>query len=144
MEQRIWRFFLTLKNKLVFLEVGARIPGSFVVPVYEKTFEVNLLDHDFCIQLNQQGPEVVKDLNPAFWCRVPKQFWKVKRIHPVNLSSQYDIQWNVKLGDMMSSADSILFSAADLLVYDKDYGMLLQDFEFLRNHVPFEQDKNVA
>ncbi len=126
--------FITPNHELVFLEIGARTPGALVVPVYLKTFGINLLNEDFCLQMDIPQPLKIENKTYAFWCRFPEREGVVKNIYRPKLKSKNSITWNLKKGTVMKKASSIGSSAADFLVENANYDILLEDFNYLKYH----------
>ena len=131
--------FINKHGEFIFLETACRVGGAGVIPVYQKTFGINLVNLDFQLKLGLKfNLPVPKVANYHFWAIVPTRYGKVtKLINPI-FKSNFKIDWNIRIGDNLSSGTSIGDRAANLLVDNKYYGDLIEDFSSIADHNFFE------
>jgi hypothetical protein len=115
-------------NEFVFLETAARAPGALIIPMYEKTFGVNMLDIDFLVQMGM--PFNIKP-NPqyfSFWAVFPSITGKVKRLIKPKITSQYLLEWFTKVGDPLHSSLTMRDRVARIFVWNQDPSILEKEF----------------
>lgn len=126
--------FHTPSDELIFLEIGARPPGSLVVENYRRSLGINILNEDFKIKmgipLNITAHQNIK----SFWGFFPRIPGRVLDLIPPILHSPYDIRWFIQKGDVLTAPEAISHKAAEFFVYNPNYDTLLRDFEELRFH----------
>lgn len=130
--------FISSLDEMIFLEVGARPPGLFSVPVYQKTFGINLYDIDFLIQIGEDVNKwlkhhQIKEYTPASFIAFPKLNGTVsKLVHP-SLQSQFSLEWLVKEGDIIKRTSTNVDFAGHIVYWNKNYDKLRSDFEYFKN-----------
>jgi biotin carboxylase len=127
-------FYLPTVDELVLLESAARAPGALIVPMYEKTFGINILDFDFIIQMNQQQSNNKNSNSFCFWAVFPPIPGKVKGTIVPKLESKYKLEWFVKKGDNISPGESMRDRVGRIVVWNENYHALQRDFEYISNY----------
>ena len=126
--------FVTPSNELVFLEVASRIPGGLIVPMYERTYGINMLTADLLIQIGVPISHQRRCFMHAFWAIFPGASGRVTDLLPPRLESEHCLEWLVKRGDELRDGSSMLDKVATLVAWNDDYTSIKRDFEQLRNH----------
>jgi hypothetical protein len=126
--------FLTPDDELVFLEVAGRIPGALIVPMYERTYGINMFTMDFLIQMGVPVSCERRPLTYCCWAIFPGSSGRVVNVIAPEIKSEHRLQWLVKPGDELKKGSSMLEKIGTLMAWNDDYSVLRQDFDRLRNH----------
>lgn len=119
---------------LVFLESAARSPGGCIIQVYNKTYNINLLNLDLQLHLGDQidlsasTPQV-----HCFWAYIPPVTGTVKHIFQPKLNSNHLVKWQIKKGDALSPPKSLKDRIGELIVWNSNYNELMQDLYYVSN-----------
>lgn len=125
-------------GELVFLEVGARSAGGYVVPCFDQTFGFNYQQAHFEARLGLPIDTTIHiPKHYHSWAFLPMQSGTVTALHEPNIQSDYRIEWNVKVGDTVQTSADIYNtdSIAGVIFYqNKDYDVLYEDFKRLNEY----------
>jgi len=133
--------FITDKDELIFLEIASRPPGAMVPDVIEKMtgMQIDLEHIKARLGIPIQVPK--KQIDEYYmWAYIPKKAGQVKALLEPDLKSEYEITWNIKVGDQCAVEEdeeaAIVFQSSSragrILIHNKDYGQLYEDFLKLR------------
>lgn len=132
--------FQTPADELVFLEIAARMPGSFVIPAYEKMTSINMEEWYFKVQMELPLPVIQKKTNITYtsWMTFPLKTGTVVKLVKPSLKSDYTIDYHVAVNQHIQPSTSILQnqSAAVINFNNTDYEQLKQDFYSLCTFEP--------
>jgi biotin carboxylase len=125
--------FVKPNGEIIFLEIGARSPGGIATPMYRLAYSVAFEDTAFKIEM-----EVPFQLKPTYNCHymsgiLPILPGKVSQLLVPELKSKYDMKWLVKTGDVLGECKSLRNKAGAITVWNADYQILLQDFNYLKS-----------
>jgi hypothetical protein len=140
-------FFERPDGELVFLEVGARPPGGKSGICYEKNtgFSYDIAHFQAQLRLPIDLQEHQSDEFYS-WAFLPLKAGKVVRLNTPTLQSHFHIDWFIKKGDITKSSPNLI-SASNMggIIYfnHRDYSILVEDFDKLRNFDATEIIKNV-
>lgn len=129
-------FFLTKDNKAVFIEIAARPAGGPIVETLEKSFGINLYESILRRELNMQIKVNVTNNTYFGWAYLPIRLGVVEKLDLPKLISHHKIDWEIQLGEnIVSMPVSVTGKKAGVLQFwNKDYVMLRQDFDYLRQY----------
>ncbi|QHS27290.1 ATP-grasp domain-containing protein [Piscirickettsia salmonis] len=144
----IYHLELFIKNnQLYFLEVGARIPASLVIKMYEITYGVNIADLSIAALTDSiptsSSAQQKTTGNYFLWAYLAKTQGTIKKLIPPSLSSKFDIHWQVDVGQEILNSTSIIDRIGILTSTSNNLDTIQQDFEYLRQYCPLvvEQSK---
>ncbi len=129
--------FQTLKDELVFLEVGARAPGGYIVPAYYKMYAVNLEILHYQVQLG--WPVILPESTAKLYagvCYFPNKHGIVREIKKPTLQCKHNLQFHVTVGESLKASNGLDGSSGALMYWSENYAALRADFESLRNFDP--------
>ena len=124
--------FITNDKEIIFLEAAARPPGSFIMKSYESEYKKSFANIYLETVSGTYKPSFFKKKQYAFWAILPQVNGVVSKLNNPNLKSEYSINWNVSVGDKISISKSVADIAGHLLVHNKDYKVLKEDFEYIK------------
>ncbi len=137
-----FEFFRKQDGELIFLEIANRAPGGEIPFVYHIMTGKNLeeilvrLQMQLPVDLNFKQPEVF-----SAFIRFPKIRGIVASLsNPdiTDIKSHYSIRRFVQVGDKIEQAANLSDSAIIMVLWNRDYGELSQDFANLSNRLPYE------
>lgn len=126
-------FFINDKEDIIFLEVAARSPGAIITPMYRKAFNIPFEDIAFKIEMDVSFTldEMSTDYYMSGLLPISKGT-VINRNNP-NLLSSYEMNWYVEEGDKLDDCNNLRDKAASITVWNKNYEILLSDFNYLRD-----------
>lgn len=130
-------FFVKTNGELIFLEIGARPPGSYVCKIHYLNKGINFETAHFRIQLNLPV-DLSVNYNQGFHCALylPKIQGKVIKLNTPNLKSKYELTWYVHEGENLSASKNIANNSelgGLIFIRNKDYEQLFADFMTMRD-----------
>jgi hypothetical protein len=126
--------FVKTDGEIVFLEIAARPGGGEIVSVLEKNFGFNLYEQALRNELNEEiNSTFQKDLYHC-WVYLLLPEGKIKNLHTPKLKSNFQIEWNVAIGDTLSASKISLLrpKAALISLNHSDFDVIYDDFNFLK------------
>lgn len=128
--------FIEEKNTTsVFLETSLRPAGAYIIPMYERSFGLNLLSLDFSEQMGFEYYIPNKEQCYSFWASFPKTMGKVVKLIKPSIRSQYDLTWHIREGEQLSLAKSMRDKAAAFFAWNQNYQDLWHDFNYISNNM---------
>lgn len=125
--------FISDHGEMVFLEAACRTPGAIVVPLYEKQFGVNMIEEAINIE---QGKPVEKNYPASEYHHFAGIFpiieGEIKQIHDVAIRSEFDLEMHCSVGDSFTGLNSLKNISGSIVVKNKNYDELREDFEYFR------------
>lgn len=128
--------FVTDKQEIVFLEIAARCPGGLAVPVYKKTFNVDMLEADLKIKLGLTLQLNPKQSHYSFWVLTPLYDGVVTQLNPAPIKSEHQIYWKVKEGQHYKSSQSLGEVSTMLWAWSNNYNILEEDYKKINSYEP--------
>ena len=133
--------FITDQDELIFLEIACRPSGGMVPDIIERMtgMQIDLEHIKARLDLPVQLPN--KKIDEYYmWAYIPRKAGRVKQLLEPDLKSEYEITWDIKVGDEIFSEEdeeaAIVFQsshrAGSIVVRNRDYDQLYQDFLKLR------------
>ena len=132
--------FVTPQGELVFLEVGGRIPGALIVPMYERAYGINMFSMDVLIQLGVPIACQRRVHTHCCWVIFPGSSGRVASVVAPRVESEHQLEWSVKPGDRLAARSSMIDKVATVMAWNRDYTVLRRDFERLRDHAAVTLD----
>lgn len=128
--------FVTEEGELVFLEIAARVPGSYVALNYEFNYGCNILDLNYRIHCGKpidiKAPKVRQY---ALMGVIPLAAGRISKLIEPACNSSLEIHWQVEEGEIIrNSALSVRDSSGYFFMKNSNYAELRNDFEELRNY----------
>lgn len=134
-----FEFFRKENGELIFLEIANRAPGGEIPFVYHimtgKNVEEILvrLQMQLPVDLNFKQPEVF-----ATFMRFPKIRGVVKSFLTPDIKSYYSVRRFVQVGERIEQAANLSHLAMIMVLWNRDYDILSQDFAYLSKRLPYE------
>ena len=125
--------FYSDKGELVFLEVGARPPGMDICSVYKELFDVSLQTLSLEIELGLRlylGKPADKYI---IWAHIPTIPGEVCQLNEPEVLGNLDLEFRVKIGDLVESGVSYLGCMGKLRIADRSFLSLKKDFELIKH-----------
>jgi len=124
--------FVTKDQELIFLEAAARPAGSLVPLIFTKMFENNYMNAALLAEIEENPGSFSNPLQYYFWTLLPVKLGIVKSLYAPPIKSPYDIEWFVKIGDVLHKPCSIANKSGAVLVRNENYELLRTDFYSLK------------
>jgi len=132
--------FHSTTGKLIFLEVGARVPGSGIALNYAQMYEVDM--YNISLQQTLSMPVNYQKKKPiiySFVLLIPYKKGKITRIRQPELNSKVDITWNIKVDDIIETTSANVFElAARAIISNSNYTQLYEDFLKLKQYKAYD------
>lgn len=127
--------FLTRADELVFLEIAARAPGGMVPQMYAASCGKNIEEQHFLAQMEMLPTSRKLQQKFAAWIWFPQVEGQiVNRKEDINLTSSFNLSWQLENGSIMQAPRSIRDRFADILLWDTDEANVRKDFHWLINN----------
>lgn len=137
--------FVTKEGEIIFLEAAARPAGSMVPLVFTKTFQRNYLNAALLAEINEIPGTLYEPSEYHFWLFFPRKRGIIKALNlPPLDENSYNIEWFITLGDILDKPSSIAEKAGLLLVKNKNYEILKDNFYMLKNFEALEVENNIS
>lgn len=122
---------------LKFVEIAARAPGGLAVPFHELNSGVNLIDANIWLTLGEDAADdlVIETRNNVVSALLPVGNGTIVSLNEPDIVSEYSINWQVRVGQVVSSR-SLIDTAGILTLVNDDPAVLRRDFESLQSYVP--------
>ncbi|MBU4483967.1 hypothetical protein KKA47_00935, partial [bacterium] len=105
---------------------------------YMKSFGINIDEAHVLLNIDDEyKPEIKQQNYAAIWV-YPTYKGTVKNIIKPKIKCDHEIQWHIQPGDNLSDAKNILAKAVSVVLWDRDYSKVEQDFKYLENFIPYE------
>jgi hypothetical protein len=129
---------LTQNNKCYFIEIGHRSPGILIPAMYRKFLNVDTIESHILLQIDDEH-----DLNINYgpfsaWIAFPVKSGVLKKKYIPEIKSEYQLDWSYQIGDIMPSVTCGRDYAGRVLLWNKDYQQLKNDFDYLNAHNFFD------
>ncbi|MBN2689131.1 MAG: hypothetical protein JXR42_00765 [Gammaproteobacteria bacterium] len=131
-------FISNKDDKCVFLENSLRAGGAYIIPMYERSFGVNLLSIDFSKQMDFRTYDNYDKKEYCFWASFPKLFGCVSKLLQPSVESRYSLEWHVVVGEQLQAAKSMRDKAAAFISWNSDYDALSNDFDYISKNSVLE------
>lgn len=124
-------------DRIVFLEIAARVPGGIGVPFHARNSGINLVDATILLAVQDRTflPAEFNFKNNVVAALLPVGEGRVERFYEPDIESDYEINWYVKKG-MQVSSNSLIDAAGMLTFWNDDPDILRKDFERIQSYVP--------
>lgn len=120
--------FLTGADELVFLEVGARFKGVLGLLAMQRNYGIAFVNLSFEIETGLESHPYDGEQVYCFDGVFPKKRGTVARLVDPPIESEFQINWKVKVGDVLEPSDSLVASSGMFLVWNRDFATLERDF----------------
>lgn len=128
--------FLTEKDELVFLEVGARFKGMAGLAAMQRHYGVAFVNLSFEIETGLKSRPYDGEKIYCYDGVLPKKQGRVAKLVEPELESQIEMTWKVRVGDTLSQSNSLVATAGTFLVSNRDFDALYRDFKKLASYEP--------
>ncbi|WP_433111817.1 ATP-grasp domain-containing protein [Micromonospora sp. CA-246542] len=128
--------FHTEADELIFLEVGARFKGLAGLAAMQRNYGIALVNLALQVEAGVASEPYPDEQIYCFDAVIPKRSGVVDQLHGPPLVSNIEITWKVKPGDLVDETDSLFAAGGTILVSNKDYDVLYQDFYRLAGYQP--------
>lgn len=128
--------FLTEKDELVFLEVGARFKGMAGLAAMQRHYGVAFVNLSFEIETGLKSRPYDGEQVFCYDGVLPKKHGVVAELVEPQLESQVAMTWKVRVGDVLSQSNSLVATAGTFLVSNPDFDALYRDFKKLASYEP--------
>jgi hypothetical protein len=120
-----------------FIEIAARVPGGLAIPYHERNSNINLIDANILLELGDASADdlTVQRRDNMVSALLPVGHGRIVSLNEPQITSEYSIDWRVRVGDVVSSR-SLTDNAGILTIVNDDRLTLRRDFESLQTYVP--------
>lgn len=131
--------FLSKDNELIFLEAAARPPGLEGELLYQKHLDININETHFLLQTGDYHCD---------FSTVQVNYYAARYIFPIpdsgciknhcsimELNSPYFERVRTKKGDKVSKSENLFHVASTMVLWNKDYSKLREDFNNLKEFI---------
>ncbi len=132
--------FVTDKEEIVFLEIGARLPGIIIIKVYEKIFNINLINVEIGLLFNNRDllANGFKYNNYAFFMMYPYKKGTILKKNALTTSIETTVSYLKEVGDIIThDAKSNLDATSIILGWGADYEAVRHTFFELAKYNPY-------
>lgn len=135
-------FYSKKREEFIFLEVAGRPPGGILSEMYKVSHDVDLFDIHFRIQLGLSCHLSLNQVSNAAVLAYPPSEGKVTELFSYNRKSQIKIKKELKLDDNLKDVRDLHDVAFSLILSNKSFQTLEDDFDHLKENPPFYISKN--
>ncbi|GAA0448369.1 hypothetical protein Aca07nite_72790 [Actinoplanes capillaceus] len=128
--------FHTSDDELVFLEVGARFKGLAGLAAMQRNYGIAFVNAALQIEAGLESDAYLEEQVYCFDAVMPLRSGVVETLHRPELNSDVDVTWKVRPGEVVEETDSLFTAGGTLLVSNKDYQVLYDDFYRLADYQP--------
>ncbi|MFH8727981.1 acetyl-CoA carboxylase biotin carboxylase subunit family protein [Streptomyces termitum] len=128
--------FLTPRDELVFLEVGARFKGLAGLAAMQRNYAAAIVNMTLQAESGITSRPYPHPPEYCFDAVIPKRAGRVEARNEPVIESPYEITWKVREGDELDSTDSLFTAGGTFLVWNADYDVLYRDFYALADYQP--------
>lgn len=137
--------FFIKGDELIFLEMAARSPGALAIPTYQKMFGINLEEQHYRLQMGLPYLENLHNINEySAWIIFPKQNGMVENLNTPQIKSEININYLVDINQEINNASSIFDAAVEVIISNKSYEVLREDFISLQAFEPVVYKRHYA
>ncbi len=128
-------FFSKQKNSFVFLESTLRPGGALIIPCYQKTFGVNLVDLEILktIKEGYESDELCSSKTFSAWAYLPPLDGEIKKLFLPKMDSKVSVEWFCQVGDVTKKPTAFKEKLGRVLLENTDYSRLEENFKLLSN-----------
>lgn len=124
--------FLTADDRIIFIEVAARMPGAMVPEAYEKSYDFNFREFHYAAQAGRQVTIPKFNGMYAGWAYLPPRPGKIVKFLPLDhFQSDNKLVEFRKPGDVVTKPASLIDVVAGVLLWNHDREQLLADLKSL-------------
>lgn len=131
--------FLTSANELVFLEAAARPPGLEGDLLYQKHLDININETHFLLQTSDYHCDFstvqINYYAARYIFPIPDSGRMKSHCSKMVLNSLYAEQFRIKEGDNVRKSQDLFHVASTMVLWNKDYLKLREDFNNLREFI---------
>ena len=127
-------------SECFFLEVGARIPAALVVKMYQVVYGVNIADLSVAALTHSVKEPIIQQQTGHYflWAYLAKSEGRISRLSLPEFSSEFEIKWEVKVGEAIENSHSIIDRVGVLTAHSDCLEVARRDFESLRQYSSIE------
>jgi len=125
--------FETINSELVFLEVAHRSPGILIPEMYRISSGIDTREAHILLSADDSYKINVKSDFYSAWAAFPAVEGTIEKLYSPEISSQYKLSWYYQEGDKMMPAMKGRDHVGTILLWNKNYNQLKNDFEFINN-----------
>ena len=131
--------FFIKNGKITFIEIGARPPGKATCLLHEKNYNVNLYELTLRETLGLPIMLDVKENLYHGWFGFSTYPNKVNILHMPNLKSKLDLEWKIKVNDIISKFPLSINEgmSAEMVLYNPNFQEFMMDIETLKSFKPY-------
>lgn len=134
--------FLNRNDELICLEVAARPPGLAAERLYEKHLNLSINRMHFELQLGCYAGNLshlkIENYAMRYIFPFPSSGRITRFANRLNLHSEFYETCQFKIGDEAKRSADLFNVASTMVLWNKDYSLLREDFRKLKNYIPFE------
>ena len=128
--------FLTDRDEIVFLEVGARFKGMAGLAAMERNYGIAFVNLSFEVETGIESQPYDQEQVYCFDGVLPKKKGVIDRLVEPRAESEFKMTWKVRAGDVVNQTNSLIANAGTFLMWNKDYEALYRDFKGLASYEP--------
>ncbi|MDP1608865.1 MAG: ATP-grasp domain-containing protein [Chlamydiales bacterium] len=134
--------FLNRHDELICLEVAARPPGLAAERLYEKHLNLSINRTHFELQLGCYSGDLshlnIENYAVRYIFPFPSSGRITRFADRLDLHSEFHEIYQFKIGDEAKKSADLFNVASTMVLWNKDYLLLREDFKKLKNYIPFE------
>lgn len=134
--------FLNKEGEFICLEVAARPPGLVAELLYAKHLNLSINRLHLWLQLGEEAHDLsnlkIENYAVRYIFPFPATGYITKFANKLNLHSECDETFIFKVGDKVKRSADLFNVASTMVLWNKDYPLLRNDFLALKDHIPFE------
>ncbi|PJD91338.1 MAG: hypothetical protein CK423_09455 [Legionella sp.] len=131
--------FLSPNNELIFLEAAARPPGLEGDLLYQKYLNIKINETHFLLQTSSSHCDFstiqINYYAARYIFPIPESGRIKSPCRKIALNSPYVEQFRVKKGDIVSKSKDLFHVASTMVLWNKDYLQLREDFNNLKEFI---------
>ncbi|MFD9035641.1 acetyl-CoA carboxylase biotin carboxylase subunit family protein [Streptomyces sp. NPDC059567] len=128
--------FLTPRDEMVFLEVGARFKGLAGLAAMQRNYAAAIVNMTLQAESGIASRPYPDPPEYCFDAVIPKRAGLVEKLNEPEIQSPFEITWKVREGEELASTDSLFTAGGTFLVWNQDFDVLYRDFYALADYRP--------
>ncbi|MFF3317463.1 acetyl-CoA carboxylase biotin carboxylase subunit family protein [Streptomyces sp. NPDC003035] len=140
--------FLTPRDEMVFLEVGARFKGLAGLAAMQRNYAAAIVNMTLQAESGIASRPYPHPPEYCFDAVIPKRAGYVEKLNEPDVQSPFEITWKVTEGEELAPTDSLFTAGGTFLIWNQDYDVLYRDFYALADYQPItyrsQEDKESA
>lgn len=137
---------ISKENKPYFVEIAHRSPGILIPAMYKKFLNIGTIEPHILLQIHDSYELPIQQGPYCAWVAFPRMKGKMIKKYIPEISSEYQLEWTIEIGDKMQSVTKGRDYAGRVLLWNNNYQKLKKDFYYLNSFKFFdvENDHSVA